>query len=72
MMGCFVLADNTRVYVGQLDYGVQWYELKDHMKLAGHVERAEIMEDANGRSKGYAIVEFANAEGGKTRECSNQ
>lgn len=55
---------NTRVYVGNLAWNVQWYELKDHMKQAGKVLRADILQEPSGRSKGCAIVEYATAEEG--------
>lgn len=52
---------STRVYVGNLKFEVSWQDLKDHMKQAGRVLRADVMTDANGRSKGCGIVEFESA-----------
>lgn len=50
---------NTKLYVGNLSYNVTWQDLKDHMKIAGRVVRADILEDASsGRSKGCGIVEY--------------
>lgn len=40
-----------RVYVGNLAWGVTWKELKDHMKKAGWVVKADVATDLNGRSK---------------------
>jgi RNA recognition motif-containing protein len=50
---------NTRVYVGNLDFGVSWQDLKDHMRTAGgKVLRADLLEDPQGKSKGCALVEY--------------
>jgi RNA recognition motif-containing protein len=51
-----------RLYVGNLSWSVTWRELKDHMKSAGDVTRADILQTPDGRSKGCGIVEFATAE----------
>ncbi|KAK2194954.1 bifunctional RNA-binding domain superfamily/Nucleotide-binding alpha-beta plait domain superfamily/RNA recognition motif domain [Babesia duncani] len=51
-----------RVYVGNLSWKVRWQDLKDHMRQAGEVVRANIIEDFEGKSKGCGIVEFANEE----------
>ena len=51
-----------RLYVGNLSWSVTWRELKDHMKSAGDVTRADILQSPDGRSKGCGIVEFATAE----------
>eukprot|EP00607_Mallomonas_marina_P008480 CAMPEP_0182416912 /NCGR_PEP_ID=MMETSP1167-20130531/1310_1 /TAXON_ID=2988 /ORGANISM="Mallomonas Sp, Strain CCMP3275" /LENGTH=349 /DNA_ID=CAMNT_0024590089 /DNA_START=218 /DNA_END=1267 /DNA_ORIENTATION=+ len=48
-----------RVYVGNLPYEVAWQDLKDHMRQAGDVVRADVMTNAEGRSQGCGIVEFA-------------
>ena len=49
----------NRVYVGNLSWDVSWQDLKDHMKTAGNVIRADVMtEGEGGRSKGCGIVEF--------------
>lgn len=34
--------DSRRVYVGNLGWGVAWQDLKDHMRKAGDVVRAEV------------------------------
>ncbi|KAF1793248.1 Nucleotide-binding alpha-beta plait domain [Phytophthora cactorum] len=39
-----------------------WQELKDHMKKAGTVVHADVLELANGRSKGCGLVEYATEE----------
>ncbi|OQR98223.1 hypothetical protein ACHHYP_09037 [Achlya hypogyna] len=53
---------SCRVYVGNLSWGVKWQDLKDHMKQAGPVLHASVMEEASGRSKGCGIVEFDSPE----------
>ena len=54
--------DSRRVYVGNLGWNVAWQDLKDHMRQAGEVIRAEIMQGPGGRSKGCGIVEFSTAD----------
>ena len=51
-----------KLYVSNLSYDCSWQELKDHFKKIGRVERADIMEDNDGRSKGCGIVEYGNAK----------
>ncbi|CAH0473971.1 unnamed protein product [Peronospora belbahrii] len=51
-----------RVYVGNLSWNVKWQELKDHMKKAGTVVHADVLEETNGRSKGCGLVEYASQE----------
>lgn len=50
------------VYVGNLSWETAWQDLKDHMKAAGNVARADVMLEPNGRSKGCGIVEYATVE----------
>ena len=45
-----------------MSYDVNWYDLKDHFKQCGNVVRADVLEEAGGRSKGCGLVEFALAE----------
>lgn len=56
----------SRVYVGNLAWDVAWQDLKDHMRTAGPVTFAEVMSEADGRSKGCGIVEFSNPEAAKS------
>lgn len=58
-------SQNSRVYVGNIDWKISWQDLKDHMagpnrELA--VAYADIFEERNGRSKGVAIVEYKTQE----------
>lgn len=51
----------NRVYVHNLAFEVTWQDLKDHMKTAGAVTRADLITRADGSSKGCGLVEFATA-----------
>lgn len=53
---------NRRVFVGNLSYSVRWPQLKDFMKQAGEVVRADILAQGNGLSRGCGIVEYSTAE----------
>lgn len=49
------MSGGRRVYVGNLPFSVKWQDLKDHMKQAGDVEHANVLE-VGGRSKvGYTV-----------------
>lgn len=53
----------TRVYVGNLSWDVSWQDLKDHMVSYGlTVNRADVMLESDGRSRGCGVVEFSTAE----------
>lgn len=58
-------SQSRRVYVGNLSWDVAWQDLKDHMRQAGEVSFAEVMNESDGRSKGCGIVEYATAEEAK-------
>merc|ERR1719384_2295901 len=49
----------SSVYVGNLAYETSWQDLKDHMRQAGNVDQANILQDG-GRSKGCGIVAYQN------------
>jgi len=55
-------AQSRRCYVGNLSWDVAWQDLKDHMRSEGDVVFVEVMSEADGRSKGCGIVEFATPE----------
>lgn len=55
-------SQSRRVYVGNLSWDVTWPELKDHMRTAGEVTRADVISEHNGRSKGCGIVEYATED----------
>jgi len=55
-------AQTRRCYVGNLSWDVAWQDLKDHMRAAGDVVFAEVLEEDGGRSKGCGVVEYSNPE----------
>jgi len=46
------------VYVGNLAYETSWQDLKDHMRKAGNVDQANVLQQEDGRSKGCGIVVY--------------
>lgn len=52
--------NSTSVYVGNLAYETSWQDLKDHMRQAGNVDQANILQSDEGRSKGCGIVVYQN------------
>jgi len=58
-------ATNPRVYVGNLSWSVGWRDLKDHMKSAGDVLRADVLTGYDGRSKGCGVVEYGSVADAK-------
>jgi len=59
-----------RCYVGNLAWKTSWQDLKDAFRECGTVVYANVMQDHNGRSKGWGIVEFETAEEA-TEACTN-
>ncbi|KAG0320365.1 hypothetical protein BGZ99_004557 [Dissophora globulifera] len=53
---------DRRVYVGNLSYDVKWTNLKDFMRQIGPVAHADVLLNADGRSKGCGVVEYQNAD----------
>lgn len=52
----------TEVFVGNLPFSVNWQALKDLMREAGQVIRADVRLDDWGRSRGFGTVVFATPE----------
>lgn len=52
--------EGRRLFVSNLAYETQWKYLKDHMRPAGDVVRADIFEDLKGRSRGIGYVKIRN------------
>lgn len=46
------------VFVGNIPYEISWQDLKDHMRRCGNVDRADILKDFVGQSKGCAMVTY--------------
>lgn len=57
-----ILASGRRVYVNNLPSSVSWQMLKDILRPAGNVVRADVMFDSEGRSRGFGYVEFSTVE----------
>lgn len=54
---------STKLYVGNLAFGVTSDDLQDYFGQAGTVESAKVIEDRDtGRSRGFGFVEMASAE----------
>lgn len=56
-------ASGSQIYVGNLPWSTSWFELKDLCQQHGQVVRADVIQDGQGRSRGFGIVRFANAAG---------
>ena len=48
--------EGRRLFVKNLSYDTQWKYLKDHMRQAGDVVRADVFENQYGRSRGIGYV----------------
>lgn len=55
-------ADGRSVYVGQVEYSATPEELQEHFAGCGTVNRVTILCDKFRNPKGYAYIEFAEAE----------
>ncbi|KAF9184398.1 hypothetical protein BGZ51_003367 [Haplosporangium sp. Z 767] len=51
-------ASARQVFVGNLPYSVNWKDLKDLFRRAGHVDRADVFMTRENRSKGSGTVSF--------------
>ncbi|KAL1509902.1 hypothetical protein ABEB36_004569 [Hypothenemus hampei] len=49
---------SNKVFVANLDYNVDKKKLKEVFRLAGRVVRVEVSLDKDGRSRGFAVVEY--------------
>lgn len=52
--------DGVEVFVGNLPFSVNWQALKDLMRKAGEVTRADVRLDSWGKSRGFGTVFFLN------------
>ena len=56
----------TKLYVGNLPFGLESAKLQEVFQAAGNVVSAQVITDKySGRSKGFGFVEFADDESGK-------
>ncbi len=57
---------STKLYVGNLDYGVTGDQLGEHFAQAGKVDDAVVISDRySGRSKGFGFIEMSSEEEAK-------
>jgi len=59
-------ADSRSVYVGNVDYVATAEELETHFHGVGSVNRVTILCNRDGSPKGFAYIEFADAESVET------
>lgn len=52
----------TEIFVGNLPFSVNWQALKDIMREAGEVVRADVRLDSWGKSRGFGTVVFTTTE----------
>ncbi|KAJ3029627.1 hypothetical protein HDV00_009522 [Rhizophlyctis rosea] len=60
--GAGASAAGRQLFVGNLPFTVQWQELKDMFREAGNVQRADVTQDQQGRSRGYGQVLMATVD----------
>lgn len=48
----------NKVFVANLDYTVDKKKLKDVFRLAGRIIRVDVSHDKDGRSRGFAVIEY--------------
>ncbi|EMD35406.1 hypothetical protein CERSUDRAFT_124727 [Gelatoporia subvermispora B] len=58
--GVPALGASRNLFVGNLPFHIQWQDLKDLFRQAGAVQRADVALGADGRSRGFGTVSFAN------------
>lgn len=54
--------DGFEVFVGNLPFSINWQALKDLMRKAGDVSRADVRLDSWGKSRGFGTVVFRTQE----------
>merc|ERR1712142_496201 len=50
------------VFVRNLPFSTTWQQIKDKFRDSGHVVRADIKTDDQGKSRGYGTVEFETSD----------
>jgi len=54
--------NSAKVFIENLDFTTSWQGLKDHMRQAGKVKRADVFFDDKGDSSGTGMCEYLYAE----------
>ena len=57
-----VTTDGLQIVVHNLPWSMQWQQLKDLSEPYGEVQRADIITDSYGRSRGFGTVRFGTKE----------
>ncbi|SAM02998.1 hypothetical protein [Absidia glauca] len=60
-----IIQPGRQLFVGNLPFQCQWQDLKDLFRRAGKILRADVAQEADGRSRGFGTVLFATLEDGK-------
>ena len=55
-------ADDKMLFIGNLPFSMQWQDLKDLLRPAGRIQRADISLSHEGRSRGWGTAVFTTAE----------
>eukprot|EP00887_Chlorella_sp_A99_P001776 scaffold19.g1776.t1 len=55
-------SSGLQVVVHNLPWDCTWQQLKDAFSACGEIERADVVFDSRGRSRGFGIVRFASKE----------
>ncbi|KAF9139717.1 hypothetical protein BGX30_007577 [Mortierella sp. GBA39] len=53
--------NSRQIYVANLPYSINWKDMKDLFRKAGPVDRADIFQDREGRSRGTGTVSFESS-----------
>jgi len=65
--------DNRSVFVGNVDYSAKPDQLEEHFRGCGAIERVTILADKfSGHPKGFAYIEFTEAEGKQNALALNE
>jgi len=67
--GRLTAGGKNKVFIGNLPWSVQWQDLKDLCKQYGAVAYADVVENDDGKSKGFGLVRFESPSG--SRNCIN-
>ncbi|KAH9053525.1 hypothetical protein Ae201684P_015291 [Aphanomyces euteiches] len=53
-------APGTKLFVGNIPFDASWQDLKDLFRSVANVDHVEVQTTADGRSKGYALVQCSS------------
>lgn len=61
-IGTDTVQDPRRLFIGNIPYDTEWMALKDFLRQAGNIGRVEIVKDAHGNSRGFALATYETEE----------